>query len=149
MFDDRFYNPNKIYIRKNPVLSIYEKKFFHIMRKKLYPNFIITPQVNLQSIIETNTNTRNNELFRNVDFGIFDTEMYNPILLIEINGKQHNNKEYWIKRDNSVKEILEKANIMLYTINNEDLKNDKKIEELANELLNLTIKIENIYNYKK
>lgn len=148
MFDDRFYNPNKIYIKKNPVLSIYEKKFFHIMRKKLYPNFIITPQVNLQSIIETNTNTRNNELFRNIDFGIFDTEMYNPIMLIEINGKQHNNKEYWIKRDKSIKNILEQANIMLYTINNEDLKYNDKIENLTNELVEIIIRIENLIYYK-
>ena len=147
MYEDRFYNPKKKYFKKYPVLNVNEKRFYNYMRKKLYPNYIITPQVNLQTIIETDSNNRNNELFRNIDFGIFDIEMYNPIMLIEINGKQHDNNMYWIKRDKSVKEILDQANIMLFTINNKDLTSDIKIEKLSNELIDIIIKIENIIYY--
>ncbi len=138
---NRFYNPNKLYVRKNPVLSIYEKKFFKLMREKLGNKFIITPQVNLQSIIETPLSYgRNEELFRNIDFGIFDTEMYNPILLIEVNGKQHQNNDYWKKRDKSVMEIIEKANIGFLTIDNEDFK--KNIERIANDIVDAVLKLE-------
>lgn len=143
--DKRFYNPNKNYYRKTPVLNIHEKKFFHIMRKKIGDKFIITPQVNLQSIIETDSYERNDELFRNIDFGIFDTEMYNPIMLIEVNGKQHENDLYWKKRDNSVKEILEKSNILFYTISNEEFKNNTK--RIADEILEIIYKMENVVYY--
>lgn len=144
MTDTRFYNPNKQYFRKTPVLSIYEKKFFKIMRNKLKNNFIITPQVNLQTIIETNSNTRNDELFRNIDFGIFDTEMYNPILMIEINGYQHNNM-YWKKRDESVRNILDKANIMLYIIEQNDFKNN--METISDEIIKIVYKLESLIYY--
>lgn len=138
-------DPNKNYYRKTPVLNIHEKKFFHIMRKKIGDKFIITPQVNLQSIIETDSYERNDELFRNIDFGIFDTEMYNPIMLIEVNGKQHENDLYWKKRDNSVKEILEKSNILFYTISNEEFKNNTK--RIADEILEIIYKMENVVYY--
>lgn len=142
---ERFYNPQKKYTLRQPILNIYEKRFFNLMRKKLKNNFIITPQVNLQSIIDTPlTNKRNEELYRNIDFGIFDTEMYNPIMLIEINGKQHLNIEYWKKRDESVKEILESVGLMLYTIQNEDFKTN--INKLIDEIYEIILKIENI-NY--
>ena len=145
MYDisNRFYNPSKLYTLKHPIMSVNEKKFFKIMREKLGNNYIITPQINLQSIIETPlSNSRNDELFRNVDFGIFDTEMYHPLMLIEINGKQHSNEEYWRKRDKSVKEILESAGLMLYTINNEDLKGDTN--KLTKEIIEIILKIDNL-----
>lgn len=143
--NNRFYNPQKKYFRRTPVLSVYEKKFFKLMRDKLKNNFIITPQVNLQTIIETDSKERNDELFRNIDFGIFDTEMYNPILMIEINGPNHYNTSYWKRRDASINEILNQANIMLYTINNEDL--NKDIEILTDEIVELIYKIENLIYY--
>lgn len=115
------------------------------MRKKIGDKFIITPQVNLQSIIETDSYERNDELFRNIDFGIFDTEMYNPIMLIEVNGKQHENDLYWKKRDNSVKEILEKSNILFYIISNEEFKNNTK--RIADEILEIIYKMENVVYY--
>lgn len=144
-YDKRFFNPNKKYFKKTPVLSVYEKKFFHLMREKLGNKFIITPQVNLQSIIETDTWGRNDELFRNIDFGIFDTEMYNPILLIEIDGQQHQNNQYWKKRDQSVKKILDQCDILYCTINNDDLKKDT--EKIANEIFEIILKMENIIFY--
>ena len=134
-----FYDPEKEYVLKYPMLNNEEKNFFYFVRKNLNENFIITPQVNLQTIIETDTKTRNNELYRNLDFVIFDKENYIPLIAIEINGTQHYYNKYWRKRDKSVKAILKEAELEILILRNYEIEklNKKFIYRLNNKLKNI------------
>ena len=53
-----------------------------------------------------------NELFRNIDFGIFTKDCKKILLLIEIDDKTHQRKKR-IERDKKVKDICTKAGIRL------------------------------------
>ena len=100
-----------IYYKKK-ILSDNEIAFFNKF-KELNGKYIIIPQVNLASIIEKHGGKYHSELFRNIDFGIFDIN-YNLLLLIELNDKSHTN----IKRkdrDLKVKKILSDCQIPLLT----------------------------------
>ncbi|WP_242828597.1 DUF2726 domain-containing protein [Enterocloster clostridioformis] len=70
------------------------------------------PQVNLATIIQkTGEFKYQNELYRNIDFGIFDKN-YNILLLIELNDISH--QQYKRReRDMKVKEIVKQADIKL------------------------------------
>ncbi len=129
----KFYDKTKVYTLKKDLLNEYEMRFLNIMKKTLKSKFLIIPQVNLQTIIQTNTYTRNDELFRNIDFIIFIAKQFIPILAIELNGRQHYTNEYWKERDNSVKQILRDVNLPLLTIDIKDLKkmSDKEIKEIV------------------
>jgi len=134
-----FYDENKEYWQKSNVMSKKETIFYKIIKNALPQKFCITPQVNLQTIIETNSTNRNDELFRNVDFVIFKTYDYSPILAIEINDKRHYENEHVIKRDESVKKILELADIDFIDFKNEevDYQNEKDIINKVFKTLNI------------
>ena len=53
-------------------------------------------------------------MFRNIDFGIFDKNTFDVLLLIELNDKTHKTASRR-KRDLTVKSICDKANIKLIT----------------------------------
>lgn len=53
-----------------------------------------------------------NELFRNIDFGVFTKDYNKLLLLIEINDNTHNSRKR-IARDKKVDEILISAGIKL------------------------------------
>lgn len=94
-----------------------EQYFYNIINKAFSDKYLIMPQVNLASILNKKKQYQNeyqNELFRNIDFGIFDKETTAPLLLIEINDKSHNEKKRQY-RDVKVKGILQNANIKLIT----------------------------------
>ena len=75
----------------------------------------IVPQVNLASVIEKVSNSRfNTELFRNIDFGIFNADYSKLLLLIELNDESHNNS-HRKKRDIKVHDICDKAGIKIIT----------------------------------
>lgn len=121
----KFYDETKNYSLKQDLLNEYEMEFFNIVRSFLNPKYVIIPQVNLQTIVTTDTNTRNDELYRNIDFIIYHTEKYIPFLAIELNGQQHYTNEYWKERDKSVRAILNDIKLPLLTI---DIKDFKKIQ---------------------
>ena len=107
--------PQNIYYKKK-LMTEYERKFYDILKEleKEYP-LRIQPQVNLATIIKKNNNNKYiNELFRNIDFGIFTENYEELLLLIEINDKTHEQKTRKT-RDIKVKEIIEDANIKLIT----------------------------------
>ena len=133
----KFYDPDKKYTLKQKLLNKYEMFFFNVVRKKLNHRYVIIPQVNLQSIVETDTITRNDELFRNIDFMIYHTDKFVPFLAIEINGKQHYTNEYWKERDRSVKNILSDIGLPLLTINVENLKkaDEKYIQKVVKQVI--------------
>ena len=75
----------------------------------------IVPQVNLASVIQKVSDSRfNTELFRNIDFGIFNADYSKLLLLIELNDASHNDY-HRKKRDIKVHDICNKAGIKLIT----------------------------------
>ena len=95
-------------------MSYYEKYFYDILKdiERDY-DVIVQPQVNLASVIEKNIKHKYvNELFRNIDFGIFDKNFHKLLLAIEINDSSHLKKDRII-RGLKVEKILNQANIKL------------------------------------
>jgi len=144
----KFYDKHKRYYLKEDFLNEYEIRFLEYAKLYLPSKFVIVPQVNLQTIIETNCFTRNDELFRNVDFAIFTSNTYTPIMVIELNGQQHYTNQYYIERDKSVKMILEQVNLPLVTI---DIKNLKEMSnnELIKEIKSIKQELKYICKIKK
>ena len=102
------------YSLKNSIMTECEKDFFAVFKEIIEPQYTIQPQINLASVIDKEHHTKyRNELFRNIDFGIFDKN-YSLILLIEINDQSHT-QSHRIDRDNKVKSICADAGIPLIT----------------------------------
>ena len=101
------------YIKKKYFLSETEKNYLELIKDTLTTSkYIIQPQVNLASIINCKDFRKyHSELFRNIDFGIFDYN-YNIKALIEINDKTHYKNERK-ERDIKVQYICKQAEIPL------------------------------------
>ena len=104
---------NNIYSIKS-LMTKYEKYFYDIfieLEDEL--NIEIMPQVNLASIIDKTSNYKyRNELFRNIDFGIFTKNYDKLLLLIEINDNTHNAKKRKVI-DKKVDSMINKTGIKL------------------------------------
>lgn len=113
--DDTNTKEPTVYVPKR-FLTNFEYDFLNKMldlENELHVN--IVPQVNLATVIDKIDNSRyHNELFRNIDFGIFNSDYSKLLLLIELNDSSHNDYNRR-KRDIKVKEICQKANIKLIT----------------------------------
>lgn len=105
---------NSYQYQQKQFLTNYERYFFQIFRDLENELPIkIHPQLNLNSIIDKIDNTKyRNELFRNIDFAIFDKDYSTLLLLIEINDKTHQSKKRR-ERDLKVEDICAKAGIKL------------------------------------
>jgi hypothetical protein len=102
------------YIGKDLMTEV-EKAFYNSLTEIVDSSFIIQPQINLATIIKKESAIPfQNELYRNIDFGIFRRTNYELLLLIELNDKTHNDYKRKL-RDNKVKEICNKAKIPLIT----------------------------------
>ena len=127
-------NENKYKTKK--LITDNEKYFYDIIEKHFGNTYRIQTQVNLASIIDkikNNPREYQNELFRNIDIGIF-ARNFTPLLLIEINDSTHNRpkRQY---RDIRVKEICEEAGIKLITFyTNMSNKEDYIVNRIENEL---------------
>lgn len=106
-------NKSNIYYVKKDYMTINEKSFYIKLKKiEEFGNFRVIPQVNLASVISKRSEYRyNTELFRNIDFGLFDNE-FNLLLLIELNDSSHKQASRH-QRDLKVKEICDNAGIKL------------------------------------
>lgn len=115
--ENPFPSPTPLYRReytKKSLMTNYEKIFYEKL-SGLSEEYFIIPQVNLAAIVEKKSNIPyHTELFRNIDFGIFDKYTNEVLLLIEINDKTHNYNSRK-KRDNSVRTICEEAGIKIIT----------------------------------
>ena len=99
-----------------------QKKFVTETEQYFYQIFLeiekeydvkVQAQINLASIIEKKIKHKYaNELFRNIDFGIFDKNLEHLLLAIEINDRTHLKKERKL-RDEKVDNILKDANIKI------------------------------------
>lgn len=104
-----------VYSSKGSIMTECERAFFLAIREVAEPQYIVQPQVNLASVIDKESHSRyRNELFRNVDFGIFDKD-YRLIVLVEINDQSHMMYTRQ-ERDQKVKQICEEAGIPLVTL---------------------------------
>lgn len=125
-YPDDFFNSNKNYTAK-PLLTNNELKLFSHLIEWFDKHYWIFPQVSLRSIIATpKFRNTSKELYRTIDFVIFNTD-FHPILAIELNGKEHLKDPYTINRDISNIKILQKAQIPIMILWNEDISKPKKI----------------------
>lgn len=108
------------YSKKKSIISSTEKKIYvKINRIIENTNYLLQAQVNLASIVDKNSDEKfRSELFRNIDFGIFDKYTFEPLVMIELNDTTHKQKERII-RDIKVKNILNQAEIPLITLHTE------------------------------
>jgi hypothetical protein len=98
------------YFAKPFFMTDCERNYYDALREVAGDGYIIHPQVNLASVVEKNSDAKyRNELFRNVDFGIFDKD-YKLIVLIEINDATHNHADRR-ERDERVRDICKEAGI--------------------------------------
>ena len=104
---------NGIYSKKE-LMSNFERYFYNVLIElEDELDIKIHPQINLATIIKKEINNYYiNELFRNVDFAIFDKDYKNILLLIELNDKTHSSKRR-ISRDLKVEKIVNQAGIKL------------------------------------
>ena len=102
------------YYVKDALLTATEIKYYNVIRSVIGDDFLVYPQINLASVIDKKGgNNFRNELFRNIDFAIFDYN-FRPLVLIEINDNTHFRKDR-IERDEKVAVICKKAGIPLIT----------------------------------
>lgn len=99
---------------KKEFMTQCELSFYNKLKELEKEEYKIVPQINLASIIYKQNKGFQNELFRNIDFAVFDKNFKNILLLIELNDSSHK-KAYRNKRDLKVKQICSKANIKLIT----------------------------------
>ncbi len=110
-----------MYKKRNKYMSYYERCFYKIFKEIADKNNLeIQPQINLATIIKKKPNTKYyNDLYRNIDFGLFTKDYEDILLLIEINDRTHNKPER-IERDKKVKRIIEEAGIKLIRFHTKD-----------------------------
>ena len=100
--------------QKKCLMTPIEKQFFAAIKDRVGENYIVLPQVNLATVIKKQGDFKfQNELYRNIDFGIFDRD-YNILLLIEINDESHNDYSRR-ERDSKIKNLIASAGIPLVT----------------------------------
>lgn len=109
--DSISYKQSDIYTKKR-LMTNCEQSFYNILIN-LGEEYVVIPQVCLASVINKKSYSRySNELFRIIDFAIFNKDLNEILLLIELNDSTHN--EYKRKdRDLKVKKICLNANIPL------------------------------------
>lgn len=108
-------NNDYLYELKNSLVTKTELKYIEAIKDMLPEKYILQPQVNLSSVVQrTDKSYYHNELYRNIDAGIFEKETYKPVVLIEINDESHNRPNRR-SRDIKVKMICEEAGIPLVT----------------------------------
>ena len=95
-----------------PFMTLYERRIYNILLK-LGDDYKIIPQVNLASIIRKKNNDHYySDLFRNIDFAIFDRDCDNLLMLIEIDDSTHNNYKRR-QRDEKVNNICHDVGIKI------------------------------------
>lgn len=121
------------YFVKDALMTNVELQYFRIINSYLGDRYIVLPQVNLASVIDKEDQGFRTELFRNVDFGVFDYN-YRPLLLIEINDNTHFRKDR-VERDKKVNTICRRAKLPLVTFWTKDGIDPDKIVRTLNRYL--------------
>ena len=114
LYNNIFNNDKKLetIYKKKSIMTKAEMRFYNKI-KCLEPEYKVIPQVNLASIISKENNNRYyTDLFRNIDFAIFDNNLDAVLLLIELNDGTHNLKKRK-RRNYKIKKICKAAGIPL------------------------------------
>jgi len=107
--------------KKDFLLNISERKLFEALLQRMPINYVIYPQIKLNSIVQF---SGENKLFRGyqnkidrktLDFVIFEKKYLKPILAIEYDGPTHSRKDRKTN-DNFKNNVLAKAGIKLIRI---------------------------------
>lgn len=102
------------YSAKDALLTLTEIEYYDLLRMLVAEEYYVFPQINLASVIDKQGGQGGRtELFRNIDFGIFDRE-YKPLVLVEINDNSHLRPDR-AERDKKVAKICKDAKIPLVT----------------------------------
>lgn len=130
-------NDKYLYNVRKTLISKSEQGFYNAIKTSVPDGYCVFPQINLASFIDRTDDARfHNELFRNVDFLITDSE-YQPKFVIEINDQTHLNVDRK-ERDEKVRKICEEAGVPIlklwtsYGVNPEYIKG--RIDEILNKL---------------
>ncbi len=108
-------NQTYLYNVKSSIITNREKQFFNCIKAVIPQGYVVVPQANLATFIYKTDNSKyHNELFRNVDFLIVDSN-YKPYIVIEINDETHNDKKRK-ERDEKVQKICAEAGIEIITL---------------------------------
>ena len=103
------------YNKKQSLVTNKEMEFYKNLEDMFGSNYKVQTQINLASVVDKTLHSKyRSELFRNIDFGIFDKESLKPLVLIELNDKTHKNKDRY-ERDLKVRDILKQSGIPLLT----------------------------------
>ena len=121
------------YRLKDSLVTASELRYFRVLEGCFGKDYRVLPQVNLAAVIDKEGAGFRTELFRNVDFGIFDMN-FRPIVLIEINDNSHLRKDR-AERDESVNAIAKKARIPLVTFWTKDGFDERKIYDTIRKYL--------------
>ena len=104
-----------LYEPKKKLISKSEQAFYEALLQAVPSGYFVFPQINLATFIERTDDARfHNELFRNVDFLVTDSE-YKPTFVVEINDQTHLTNERK-ERDEKVCKICEEAGIPILTL---------------------------------
>lgn len=101
-----------LYELRDRLISRNEVEYLNAIASALPAYYHVFPQINLASFIDRTDSARyRNELFRNVDFLITDSE-YAPKIVVEVNDQTHLKRDRR-ERDEKVAKICEEAGIPL------------------------------------
>lgn len=136
-----------LYNVRKTLISKSEQSFYNVIKSVVPIGYCVFPQINLASIIDRTDESRfHNELFRNVDFLITDSE-YHPKFIIEINDQSHLNSERK-KRDEKVQRICEEAGIPILKLWTSYGANPEYIKKRINETLQM-LPVARIHHFAK
>lgn len=108
--------PQNYYQKKRSLMTQVEKQVFYNINEALRgTNLVVFPQINLATIIKKMNAKFQNELYRNIDFGVFDINTFEPLCMIELNDASHANANRY-QRDLKVREILSACYLPLLTL---------------------------------
>ncbi len=114
-FKNKDIEKRKLTYEKKDFMTIVERDFYNkikVLEESKY-NYRIIPQLNLASIVKKiNNNYYYTDLFRNIDFAIFDKDYKKVLVLIELNDNTHKIKKRQA-RDIKVQQICNEIGIPL------------------------------------
>lgn len=112
-------NKETIWYSKKNIMTATEINFYNKLKDILGDKYIIWPQINLAAIINKNGSFNykrrfQTELYHNIDFGIFDKDTFELLLLIELNDNSHYKPDRK-KRDENVKSLCYQSGYKIVT----------------------------------
>jgi hypothetical protein len=140
-------NSKYLYDVKKALISKSEQGFYNAIKSSVPEGHYVFPQINLASFIDRTDDARfHNELFRNVDFLVTDSE-YKPKFIIEINDQTHLNNERR-ERDEKVQKICEEAGIPILTLWTSYGVNPEYIKGRIDEILSM-LPVARVHHFSK